>query len=285
MIQRTLQSNLASLLGNHKALIVMGARQVGKSTLLHSLLENTDNVLWLNGDDIDVQALFAQMTSTRLAAILEDKSIVVIDEAQRIPNIGLRLKLITDQLPSVQVIATGSSSFELANKIDESLTGRKRILRMFPLTFTEMVAHTSLLEEERMLPHRLVYGYYPEVVTHTGEERTILKELTESYLYRDILALDSITKSDKLVMLLKALALQIGSQVSYNELSNLVGIDAKTIEKYLGNTWRVVASIGHVRDLVPESGSVDIEHDFAPKWKIMNGKEKQLKLMKMIIYY
>lgn len=233
MIQRTLQSNLASLLGNHKALIVMGARQVGKSTLLHSLFENNDNVLWLNGDDIDVQALFAQMTSTRLAAILEGKSIVVIDEAQRIPNIGLRLKLITDQLPSVQVIATGSSSFELANKVDESLTGRKRVLRMFPLTFTEMVAHTSLLEEERMLPHRLLYGYYPEVVTHIGEERTILKELTESYLYRDILALDSITKSDKLVMLLKALALQIGSQVSYNELSNLVGIDAKTIEKYI----------------------------------------------------
>lgn len=233
MIQRTLQSNLSSLLGNHKALIVMGARQVGKSTLLHSLLENNDNVLWLNGDDIDVPALFAQMTSTRLAAILEGKSIVVIDEAQRIPNIGLRLKLITDQLPSVQVIATGSSSFELANKVDESLTGRKRVLRMFPLTFTEMVAHTSLLEEERMLPHRLVYGYYPEVVTHIGEERTILKELTESYLYRDILALDSITKSDKLVMLLKALALQIGSQVSYNELSNLVGIDAKTIEKYI----------------------------------------------------
>lgn len=233
MIQRTLQSNLSSLFGNHKALIVMGARQVGKSTLLHSLLENTDNVLWLNGDDIDVQALFAQMTSTRLAAILEGKSIVVVDEAQRIPNIGLRLKLITDQLPSVQVIATGSSSFELANKVDESLTGRKRVLRMFPLTFAEMVAHTSLLEEERMLPHRLVYGYYPEVVTHIGDERTILKELTESYLYRDILALDSITKSDKLVMLLKALALQIGSQVSYNELSNLVGIDAKTVEKYI----------------------------------------------------
>ena len=233
MISRIIESNISPLLGGKKAIIIMGARQVGKSTLLQQMLSQRDDVVWMNGDDLDVQDLFANLTSTRLRAILGVKKFVVVDEAQRIADIGLRLKLITDQIPDVQVIATGSSSFELASKVNEPLTGRKREFKMFPLTFAEMVRHTQFLDEVRMIPHRMVYGYYPEVVSNPSDERAVLKELSDSYLYKDILSLDSINKPDKLVRLLKALALQIGSQVSYNELGTLIGLDSKTVERYV----------------------------------------------------
>lgn len=233
MINRFLQPQLESLLGSHKAIILMGARQVGKSTLLQLLLGQRQDVLWLNGDNNDVQTLFTAISAERIHSLMGTKRILVIDEAQRIPNIGVQLKIIIDQLPEVQVIATGSSSFELASKVNEPLTGRKREFKLYPLTFSEMAEHSSLIEELRLIPHRLVYGYYPEVVANPGQEANILKELTDSYLYRDILTLDKVAKSDKLVLLLKALAMQIGSQVSYNELSGLVGIDAKTIERYI----------------------------------------------------
>ena len=233
MVKRILESHINALLETDKAIIIMGARQVGKSTLLTTLLSSRDDVVWMNGDDIDIQQLFSQMTSTRIRALIGNGKILVIDEAQRIPDIGLRLKLITDQVSGVQVIATGSSSFELANKVNEPLTGRKREFRMFPLTFGEMVAHSNLLEELRLLPHRLIYGYYPEVVSSQGNERVVLKELTDSYLYRDILSLDGIGKPDKLTRLLQALAFQIGNQVSYNEVGGLVGLDSKTVERYV----------------------------------------------------
>lgn len=233
MIERTVIESIRGLLGGRKAITIMGARQVGKSTLLKQMLDGRNDVMWLNGDDMDVQALFSSMTSTRLRSIIGKNRIVVIDEAQRILDIGLRIKLITDQIPDVQLIATGSSSFELSSKINEPLTGRKREFQLYPLTFNEMVRHTNLLEELRMLPHRLVFGYYPEVVSTPGDEHSILKELTNSYLYRDILSLDSISKPDKLTRLLQALAFQIGSQVSYNELGQLVGLDSKTVERYV----------------------------------------------------
>ena len=233
MIERTQESAIKSLIGSNKAIILMGARQVGKSTLLQSLLGEDETVLWPSGDDDDVRELFRSISSTRLKAIVGNRKTVVIDEAQRIEDIGLRLKLITDQLPGVQVIATGSSSFELSSKVNEPLTGRKRELKLFPLSFREMVSHTSFLEEHRMIPHRLIYGYYPEVVCSPSNEKVVLKELTDSYLYRDLLSFETLRKPDVIVRLLKALALQIGSQVSYNELASLLGLTSKTVEKYL----------------------------------------------------
>ncbi|MDR1708153.1 MAG: ATP-binding protein [Candidatus Accumulibacter sp.] len=233
MIERQLNGRLLGKLGAGKAIVLTGARQTGKTTLLRTLFAGRPETLWLDGDEPDVRALFENLSSTRLKAILGAKSRLVIDEAQRLPEAGLRLKLITDSLPEVQLIATGSSSFELSNQVNEPLTGRKWEFQLYPLSFAEMTAHHGLLEEKRLLPHRLIYGGYPEVVTHPGEERERLLELANSYLYKDILMLGEIKKPDKLTGLLQALALQVGSQVSYNELAQLCGLDNKTVEKYI----------------------------------------------------
>lgn len=233
MIQRFLTQKIDDYLHKGKAILLLGGRQIGKTTLLQQLFPENDDVVWLNGDELDVQAMFSNTSADRLRNIFGNKKIVVIDEAQRISDIGLRMKLITDQIKDVQLIATGSSAFELANVVNEPLTGRKWEFKMYPLSFAEMVAHHGLLKEKRLLLQRLVYGYYPEVVTSEGNERKILKYLMDSYLYKDILTFNKIKKSDALIKLLQALAYQVGSQVSYNELSQIVGIDAKTVETYI----------------------------------------------------
>ncbi|MDE6009665.1 MAG: ATP-binding protein [Muribaculaceae bacterium] len=232
-IDRELYPIIEKQIGTNKVILIMGARQVGKSTLLDSIFQDTKDILWLNGDDSDIIEIFANMTSTRIKSIFAGKKIVVIDEAQRIPEIGLKLKLIADNVSGVQVIATGSSSFELAAKVNESLTGRKREYQMFPLTFREMVNHTDLLTEKRLIPHRMLYGYYPEVVTSIGEEKEVLRELVSSYLYRDVLRVDGILKSEKMTKLVQALARQIGDQISYREIGMLIDLDPKTVEKYI----------------------------------------------------
>lgn len=219
--------------GGGKAIIIMGPRQVGKTTLLTELYGNDEDCLFLNGDEADVRSMFSDISAARLKALIGNKKTVVIDEAQRIADIGIKLKLITDQIPGVQLIATGSSSFDLANKINEPLTGRKWEHLMYPLSFGEMVSHHGLMEEKRLLPHRLVYGYYPEVVTGQGQEKAILRQLADSYLYKDILMWESIKHPHKIMTLLQALAFQLGSQVSFNELSQLCSMDAKTVEKYI----------------------------------------------------
>lgn len=233
MIKRILSDSIGNRLGTGKAIILMGARQVGKTTLLRNLFTDQDDILFLNGDELDVRQLFENISATRLQAIIGNKKILIIDEAQRIEDIGLRLKLITDQLPDIQLIATGSSSFDLANKVNEPLTGRKWEFQMYPVAFSEMVRHHGLLEEKRLLPHRLVYGYYPDVVMNQGDEKQILKQLSDSYLYKDILMWEQIKKPDNLLKLLQALAFQVGSQVSYNELGQMCSLDSKTVEKYV----------------------------------------------------
>ena len=233
MITRSIEQRIRKQLFGGRAIVIMGARRVGKTTLFRQLLESEDNVLWMSGDEPDVRGLFENITSTRLKAIIGNARLVVIDEAQRITDIGIKLKLITDQMPEVQLLASGSSSFDLANKINEPLTGRKWEYKLFPLSFAELVGETNLLEEKRMIPHRMVYGSYPDVVTHQGDEIAILRELTQSYLYKDILEFDKIHKPDKLAKLLQALAYQIGSEVSFNELAQLCDLDAKTIANYV----------------------------------------------------
>jgi predicted AAA+ superfamily ATPase len=233
MIKRTLETTIQSRLFKNKAIILMGPRQVGKTTLIKTLFNDRDDILWLNGDEQDVRDLFENISSTRLKAIIGTNKIVVIDEAQRISDIGIKLKLITDQIKDVQLVATGSSSFELANLINEPLTGRKWEYKLLPVSFEEMSNQNGLLEEKRMLQQRMIYGYYPEIVTNPGNEKELLAQLADSYLYRDILTLDKVKKTDKIVRLLQALAFQIGSEVSYNELAQLCGLDSKTVEKYV----------------------------------------------------
>ena len=233
MIKRKLQDIIEKKLFDGKAILLMGPRQVGKTTLLKELFGGREDVMWLTGDELDGQVLFEGGSATRLRAMFGRKKVIIIDEAQRIPDIGLRLKLVTDQIKDVQLIATGSSAFELATKTGESLTGRKWEYKMYPFSFGEMVDEHGLLEEKRMIPHRLIFGYYPEVVMRLGEEREILRLLSDSYLYKDVLMSDQINKPDSLVKLLQALAFQVGSQVSYNELAQLCGLDTKTVEKYV----------------------------------------------------
>jgi predicted AAA+ superfamily ATPase len=233
MINRVLEDIVKDKLDKGKAIIIMGARQVGKTTLLKGLFKGSDESLWFNGDEPDVQNLFENISSTRLKYIFGSKKYIVIDEAQRIKEIGIKLKLIADEIPNVQLIATGSSSFELANKINEPLTGRKWEYKMYPLSFSEMVLHHGLLKEKRLIPHRLVYGYYPDVVNNPGNEKDILKQLSDSYLYKDILMWEQIKKPEKLLKLLQAIAFQIGNQVSYSELGQIVNLDSKTVEKYV----------------------------------------------------
>ena len=233
MIKRLIENKINKDFTSGKAIIIMGARQVGKTTIINEIMKDKTNVLWLNGDEPDVRNIFHEITSSRLKMLIGDNKYLVIDEAQRIDDIGLKMKLITDQLSDVQLIATGSSSFELADKTNEPLTGRKNEYKMYPLSYEEMVKHNGFLEEKRLLPHRLVYGSYPEVVTNPGNEKKILHQLSDSFLYKDILMLDQIKKSDKITKLLQALAFQVGSQVSYSEVGQICGLDYKTVEKYI----------------------------------------------------
>jgi predicted AAA+ superfamily ATPase len=233
MIRRTIQDHIEKRLGSHKAIIIMGARQTGKTTLAEEMFGNQEDCLWLNGDEPDIRALFGNITSTRLKAVIGKKTRIVIDEAQRIENIGIKLKLITDSIPEVQLIATGSSSFELANRVNEPLTGRKWEYTLYPLSFEELVVEHGMINEKRLLPHRMVFGSYPEILTSPGDEKALLKLLSDSYLYKDILTWENIKHPDKLSTLLSALAYQIGSQVSYAEVGQICGLDPKTVEKYI----------------------------------------------------
>jgi len=235
MITRTIEQRIKACLYKKKAVIIYGARQVGKTTLVKKITEEAgDSTLWLNADEADVREILTNTTSGRLKAYFGKNRIVVIDEAQRIPNIGITLKLITDELKEIQLIATGSSAFELANSVNEPLTGRKYEFYLYPVSFGEMVEHSGLLAEKRLLEHRIIFGYYPDIVTNTGNEINLLKLLADSYLYKDILILEGIKKPVLLEKILKALALQIGNEVSYNELGNLVGAKSETVEKYIG---------------------------------------------------
>ncbi len=235
MIPRKLTSILSNHLHKGKALVLIGARQTGKTTLLHELVRDHDRerILWLNADDMDNRNLLQTLTIARLQSLFGGYEYIVIDEAQRVENIGLQLKLITDNLPDVQLLVTGSSALEIANRINEPLTGRKIEYKLYPLSFDELQAHFGMFNEYTHLPLRLVYGAYPDVVCHPGEERQILSQLADSYLYKDVLQWERIKKPDKLLKLLQALAYQMGSEVSYNELAQTVGLDKETIGNYI----------------------------------------------------
>jgi uncharacterized protein len=215
-----------------KVIVLIGPRQVGKTTLIHTLLKNKD-YLFLDGDDDSVSERLSTANTENLRSIIGNYKYVFIDEVQRIPNIGLKLKIIVDQIKNVQVIVSGSSAFEINNTTQEPLTGRKFEYQMFPISWTEFEKGVGFIKADQQLELRMLYGMYPDVINNFGNEYEILKNLVSSYLYKDILALAGIRKSDVLQKILQALALQVGSEVSYNEIAQLVGVDKNTVNNYI----------------------------------------------------
>lgn len=234
MIQRILEQTARQRLFGGKTILLLGPRQVGKTTLAR-LLSNTYPAqnLWLNGDDPETAQVLQNASLARLKALVGAKTFVVIDEAQRIPSIGTTLKLLHDNLPEVQVLATGSSALELSEQTNEPLTGRKWEYLMLPLSFAELVAHHGLIHERGLLRHRLIFGSYPEIVNNQGEERELLNLLSNSYLYKDLFRLEQLKKPALLENIVRALAFQVGNEVAYHELGQLVGASPQTVEKYI----------------------------------------------------
>jgi predicted AAA+ superfamily ATPase len=232
MIERHLFETLLSKFNKGKAIVLLGPRQVGKTTLIRACLTNKA-YLFLNGDDPEIRDLLENAGVSKLKAIIGENKLVFIDEAQRIKDVGLIAKMITDQLTKVQLILSGSSALEISDSTQEPLTGRKYEYNLFPISWEEFEDHVGYVEATAQLEERLVYGMYPDVLNHRSEARDVLKQLTSSYLYKDVLSLTGIKKPELLDKLLKALALQLGSEVSYNELSNLLQIDKATVSKYI----------------------------------------------------
>ncbi len=232
MISRILFTRIKSKLGKGKAIIIIGPRQVGKTTLINQIIGKS-KYLFLDGDDPTIRTKLTNPNTEQLKNIIGSHKLVFIDESQRIKNIGLTLKIITDQLKTVQLIVSGSSSFELNNKLNEPLTGRKWEYQLYPITWHEFENNIGTLKAEQQLEIRLLYGMYPDVINQTENAFEILKNLTDSYLFKDILAYSGIRRPELLDQLLKALALQLGNEVSYNELAQLLGVDKNTVSSYI----------------------------------------------------
>ncbi len=232
MYSRYLSDIIKKRIGSGKAIVVTGPRQVGKTTLIESILEKT-NYLLLDGDDPKTRTLLREPNTEQIRAILGNYKFVFIDEAQRIEGIGLTMKIITDRFKDVQLFASGSSSFDLSNKINEPLTGRKWEYCLFPISWEEYENHHGFLYAEQQLENRLLYGFYPDVLNNSGDEINVLRNLMNSYLYRDILSYADIRKPEVLDKLVQALALQVGNEVNYSELAQIVNVDKNTINKYI----------------------------------------------------
>jgi len=235
-IPRTIQPNILKNLQPNKVVVIYGPRQVGKTTLLHSLAKKISQpILWLNGDDIDVQESLSSQSLEQLKSTIGSYRIIMIDEAQRIQKIGHTLKLLIDGIPGIKIVATGSSSFELAHQVGEPLVGRKWQYNLYPIAQLELSPLETYLKTKAKLESRLIYGSYPEVITANGyqEKISILKSIIDGHLFKDIFTLDGVKKPTKVIDLARALALQIGNQVSLSELSRTLGINLATVERYL----------------------------------------------------
>jgi len=232
MIDRTIENRIENKIGRGKAIMIIGPRQVGKTTLIRKYLANAD-YKFFDGDDPVIREVLNTPNTEEIKMLLGNKKVIFIDEAQRIENIGLTMKIIIDQFKDVQLWISGSSSFSLYNKLNEPLTGRKWEYQLFPISWEEFENSQGYLEAKMQLENRLIFGMYPDVINNPGEETEILQTLVESYLYKDVLSYAGIKKPEILNKLIRALALQIGSEVNYNELSRMIGIDKNTIEKYI----------------------------------------------------
>lgn len=234
MIERLVKQPILNRLGQKKAILILGPRQTGKTTLARSILaEHPGRSLYLNADEPFDRSRLTNVSSAQLQQLVGANDLLLIDEAQRIPNIGLTLKLLVDQMPDKQVIATGSSSLDLANTIHEPLTGRLFTFYLLPISWQEWATHIGTVEAARALEQRLLFGSYPDVLNNPGDEPAMLSSLAAGYLYKDILSFGNIRRPEILEKLLQALALQMGNEVSFNELANLLKVNKDTVMNYL----------------------------------------------------
>lgn len=228
--------NLKEAVKPGRVVVLYGARRVGKTTLVKKYMESLDEeALFVNGDDIVVREYLESQSTEKLRDFVGNHSLLIVDEAQYIRRVGLNLKIIVDHMPAVRVIATGSSSFDLANDVGEPLTGRKRVLSLLPLSQMELSQIEKPHETRAHLEARLVFGSYPEVVLirSNDEREDYLREILSSYLFKDILQLEGVRYAEKLQRLLQLLAFQIGNEVSLAELGRQLGMSKNTIERYL----------------------------------------------------
>lgn len=238
LTNRKLKSKIKDeLLHSNKVIIVFGARQVGKTTLINQIISESDlSHISVNGEEADVKAVFNQLSYDRMMEVVGNNSILFVDEAQTIEHIGKAIKILYDKNPDLKIVLSGSSSFELANKLQEPLTGRKKVFTLYPFSCEELIEdHLTPFELKQKVSSILRFGLYPEVykATDLKTKQEVLRELSSSYLYRDILMLTDIRHHNKLHDLLKLLALQIGSTVSINKLANALNLNAKTVEDYI----------------------------------------------------
>jgi predicted AAA+ superfamily ATPase len=234
MIERKLEKIILDRMFQNKAIIVLGARQTGKTTLLRQITGKLNQpVLWLDADEPFVRSQLTNVNIPDLKLLIGNNKIVVVDEAQQVSNVGQTLKLIIDHISDVQLLVSGSSSLEITAQTSEPLTGRKFEFFLYPLSFQEMLEHHGWLEEKKLLEQRLVYGSYPDIVATTNNPGELLSLLAGSYLYKDIFKFKDLRRPELLETLLQAVALQMGSQVSYNELGKSIGADSETVQRYI----------------------------------------------------
>jgi len=234
MLERTIKNAIVSSFFKGKAVILYGARQVGKTTLLKNIMADFENEsIYLNCDEPDIRERLTDATSTVMKELFGSKKIIFIDEAQRVKNIGLTLKILIDSFKDLQIVASGSSALELSNSIMEPLTGRAYEFHLYPFSTTELLQKLSPLEFKRVLDNRLIYGCYPDVINYPEDAQKLLKGIANNYLYKDLLQFQNIKKSDTLEKLVRALALQVGSEVSFSELATMLGIAKQTVENYI----------------------------------------------------
>jgi predicted AAA+ superfamily ATPase len=234
MFQRIAQGEIEEWLNKGKVLVITGARQVGKTTMLQNMFDDADQkVLWLNADETRVRTRLSELDVAALGNVVGNYKTVIIDEVQRIQNAGLLLKILADNFKDVQFIATGSSALDISEQIFEPLTGRYLLFHLYPFTLAEIYKEESVFEIENKLPFHLVYGNYPDIYKHQKEAETLLKNLSNQYLYKDVLVWKDIRKPQLLDKLLKLLSYQVGSEVSIHELSNQLQVSSETIDIYI----------------------------------------------------
>lgn len=235
-VTRILESRISEMIEPNKAMLIFGARRVGKTVLMKHIYDNfPGNKMFMNGEDLDSALLLQKRSVSNYKGVFGGIELLAIDEAQNIPEIGQIIKLIVDEIPGIRVIASGSSSFDLLNKTGEPLVGRSTQFVLTPFSQQELSRRENMLEAHRNLESRLIYGSYPEVVLMESSEKKerYLRDIVSSYLLKDILAVDGIKNSAKMQNLLRLVAYQVGSEVSFDELGKQLGMSKNTVERYL----------------------------------------------------